>query len=577
MMRLRFQGVVGFLAILSALQVSGCEVFGGPFFGDVDAAGGTAKDTWGESDADLSPGTGAVEDYGRAQGVRLIYFVPSDRAPAQGYMERANVLAFLIQDTMARSLRAYGLGQTGPQFVMQAGGGVEVELVRGEASALFYVGGSDQTDGAVLHANVQRELAARKIVAPDDLVVVLADVCLESARLSCLRGGVALGGATSARGGLGMFSGNILRTDVTAETYAGLLARFQDATPVSGEMALYGDGTPTYEVIDDELGAVIHELGHGMGAPHDFSDGDVYVMGNGFRNLHQNYVGPDAHNVPVRFSYANSVLVAFNAFVNPSNDWDDVTPPVPDIAVFQESAQLRVSGWVMDDRAVGGVNVAVLHPASGAFSVVGGQVLEGAQAQFNVLVRALGPGENQVQVIAIDRGGNRSGVVEGRVCMDCENTPNGPTDLASLGFDAGAAPPYALRCPQGMVIRGFDVAADHLVRAVSVRCADAGGGQETVLGPAGQSALSVRSVMCPVGTVAVGIHGHAVAWVDALGVWCAPLSGWRDGTARATAQDSIGGNSNPQDPLCPRGSALTQISGAADDIVRTVVGRCEDF
>ena len=81
-----------------------------------------------------------------------------------------------------------------------------------------------------------------------------------------------------------------------------------DAPPIKGRIAL-GHGrmdSPRFEFIEDGFGAVAHELGHALGLPHDNRRDDLYLMGNGFRNLRWNFAEKPDPRKRVRFSDDNA-------------------------------------------------------------------------------------------------------------------------------------------------------------------------------------------------------------------------------------------------------------------------------
>jgi hypothetical protein len=67
------------------------------------------------------------------------------------------------------------------------------------------------------------------------------------------------------------------------------VAKFFDQTPVPGRTAMgHRINSARCEFTEDGFGAVIHELGHAIGLPHDFSNHDRYIMANGFRQIARN-------------------------------------------------------------------------------------------------------------------------------------------------------------------------------------------------------------------------------------------------------------------------------------------------
>lgn len=95
-------------------------------------------------------------------------------------------------------------------------------------------------------------------------------------------------------------------------------------------------------------------------------------------------------------------------------------------------------------------------------------------------------------------------------------------------------------------------------------------------GGAGNGDGSIFELSCGEGDVAVGIHGRSGAWLDALGLVCAPVQ--PDGTLGAVFKtDTAGGNGGGErEAVCPTGQALVGIDISRDNRpVRVINPLCQ--
>lgn len=519
------------------------------------------------------PGDGTVVDYGREQGIHIVYFVPSDREPIIDYRARGQTLAFALQDSMARSLRYHHLGDSGPQFVMDDDG-VVVELVRGTYEAAHYRDGDTSPNSPLISGMVRGDPVMADVVTDDRLVIVLPDVCLREGTYTCIEGGLARGIHRGQRGGYGFFTATLFTRDVVPTTWAEQLERFADTTPRGEEGTIYDYVTTVGEMIDDEVGAVVHELGHAMAAPHDVTAPHVNIMSAGFRQLRDTYLGPNAGELPVHFSYANSLLIAFNAWVNPDADWSDDTRPEAFAVATYEGDEVTVWGLVRDEGVVEAVHVTSQNSEANK-SWAAGELVGAAEGWFEVTLPLEPEGETHVIVRAIDQGGNRSLPTIVTICPTCDDPEPETVVLPSFGSD-DTGTVFAEYCREGTSITGVDVTWDRAVTSVEVRCATSGWAIAHTLPLIGEEGSDSGRSRCGRGEVAVGFHGRAAFWPDALGVLCADRDDWAEGPAEVTAETARGGEGGDAvSHQCPSGYRLVGVWGNADEAVRQLDGICQ--
>ncbi|MBN1844270.1 MAG: hypothetical protein JW810_01215 [Sedimentisphaerales bacterium] len=351
-----------------------------------------------------------LRDLGKSHKVRLVYFVPADRQPAAQYRAKIQTVLTFVNDIYCRSLRDQGYVTEGLDFYFSSDG-LEVLLLRGDRPAAYYSGAPDyrfvRTWQTVL-PEVERHYGS----AAENLYVIFVESYDPGPAPYEWPGGVALGARYGPGGGAGMFSAWILRDEFCAPTIEGQLAFLADDTPIAGRTALGGGGpdSPRYEFIEDGFGAVLHEMGHAFGLPHDKRNERQYIMGNGFRHLRHNYL-PALQAAPIGFSPASAAILAWSPFLAALPPAGDTRPP--DLHIGTEGWSPDAAGTIslslrIDDGPAGSLGGYLVYAQPPLDTVLAGSRLVGAywQATLDFTLPSRPAEPVGLKVLAIDRSGN---------------------------------------------------------------------------------------------------------------------------------------------------------------------------
>ena len=340
-----------------------------------------------------------------AYQVRVIYFVPSDRKPVANWEAKLRVLVHYVDTFYRNDLQAKGWETAGLQW-QRSGNEVKIHPVAGRRPAAYY-NGEPAFDKNRQFQKIQAELTTLPVGKAGTLRLVLCETYDPGPSDVLWKGSFALGAYGSARGGLAMFSAHILRDEFCALSPRNQTAKFFDRTPLQGRRAMgHRMHSPRCEFAEDGFGAVIHELGHALGLPHDFRDHDRYVMSNGFRQIARNLSPQTPADRRVTFSDTSTMLLGSSRFLNPAINRNDNQAPQAALeasVVAENRVRLTVSAG--DSQGLRGFivmdNVAQVPVAGGP--------LNGTRftTQQEVLLKPES-GQLKVTLIAIDQGGNQT-------------------------------------------------------------------------------------------------------------------------------------------------------------------------
>lgn len=340
--------------------------------------------------------------------VKLIYFVASDRQPTANYEKKITTLMGFVSSLYRYELRRRGVENGELSFERQNEETLKVHFVQGQKPATFY-NDAPNYDANQQWGKILAEIPGDVAAPTKNLMIVFAETYDPGPARWEWPGGIALGGRFTVNGGAGIFSAWILRDEFCATSAPAQIELLNDATPIPNRTAL-GHGqlnSPRFEFIEDGFGAVMHELGHAIGLPHDQRIDHLYIMGNGFRSLRINLDRSLSANERVRFSDDNVRLLVNSRFLNPAVDVKDARAPTGELTATESAVtgeydvQLKASDNL-------GLRAALFFDEVRG-SVVGGCDLSGVSDQHEVrlpLRTEQGSGKIKLSVQLIDQGGN---------------------------------------------------------------------------------------------------------------------------------------------------------------------------
>lgn len=273
---------------------------------------------------------------GAQHRVRVAYLIPSNRVPQpEGAANlRSNIRNY--QEWVADEMDRHGFGRKTFVYETEANGVTpRVHVLQLPNVDTAYIG----ADQGITHDKILEgaEAVGISTFADGDIWLLVHEAHIQNADGSKV-GGVALGGGfgTGNAGGIAVVDAAILslldadglRDD---RLYDGLLVpTFGSRLLVQDKSFPWFEGSTISSVVSSFSGAMLHELLHGFGLPHDSRNDNNFhgnIMGNGLRGW-RGYTYPNRYtDETVYLSSASALTLNYSRYLQPATNYTDEDQP----------------------------------------------------------------------------------------------------------------------------------------------------------------------------------------------------------------------------------------------------------
>ncbi|MCA9012409.1 MAG: hypothetical protein KDB01_21810, partial [Planctomycetaceae bacterium] len=295
--------------------------------------------------------------------LRIAYLIPSNREPQPEGVQNLQANVVNYQNWLADQMDRQGFGRTTFAYETEADGVTpRIHVLRlPEPDSAYRM--EDQNDTYDLVVAGARAVGIRPF-ADGEIWLLVHEAWVQHPDGS-KTGGIALGGGfgNGGSGGVAVVDAatlSVLDADGLRDnrSYDGLIIPEYGPYPLKQGISFPSfEGTTVSSVSSSYMGAVLHELLHAFGLPHNFLNDDNFhgsVMGNGLRGW-RGYVFPGLYpDDTVSLSRSSAMALNASRFFQPPRTYLDNTAPIltlngtPNVV----NGQVRISFRTSDNDAI---------------------------------------------------------------------------------------------------------------------------------------------------------------------------------------------------------------------------------
>lgn len=349
-----------------------------------------------------------------ARPIRIVYYYPADTLPPPGYRERLAKVMHDVQAFYARGMEANGWGRKTFTLEEDGAGLPIIHLAKGRLRLAEHKRG--QTEPS-LHEDVNRALRTEKLDLSHETIMVFSNLLIWKEG-KAIEVGPFYGSGDANSGSAYAYDDPHLDPDLLGSRAPG--GYYYDHACSLGEFNSH------------YIGGIIHELGHGLGLPHDKenqNDRDKYglaIMGGGNHTYGAEKRGEGKGSF---MTAAEAMMLSHHPLFLPTSRPATTAPGAEwkSLDIRQEKNSLRISGMVSGTPETFGV-IAYNDPEGGSdYNAISAAARTRTDGTFDLTLPDLEPGQIAIRLCVCHTDGSLSWVN-----ADCRVAEDGKVDIAPL-------------------------------------------------------------------------------------------------------------------------------------------------